>query len=367
MSPERIICTVTNDLVYDQRMQRICSSLAQAGYSVELVGRILPDSKPVSKRPYLQTRLPCRFRKKWLFYAEYNIRLLFYLLFSRATVICGCDLDTLPAAWLAARLKRIKVVYDAHEYFTESPELIGRKGVQGIWRMIEAFLVPRVDAAYTVNHSIAEIFQKKYNKPFGVVRNLPYSRQPNKRSTAETYILYQGAVNIGRGVKEMLLVAMHLDVPLWVAGDGDILDEVKGLVKQYKLENKVKLLGKLSPEELRQVTDDALIGVNLLENRGLNYYYSLGNKFFDYIQARVPQVSIAFPEYIRLNDQYKIGVLVDGMVTDKLVETFRSLIGDPARYAELRANCERAAKDLCWEREEQNLTDIYRKLLAHGD
>jgi glycosyltransferase involved in cell wall biosynthesis len=361
VSAKRIIFTVTNDLVFDQRMQRISTSLVDQGYVVELVGRFLPDSKPVSKQNFLQTRLKCRYNKRWLFYAEFNIRLFFYLLFSKADVICGCDLDTLPAAWLAARLKGIKVVYDAHEYFTESPELIGRKGVQGIWRMIESFLVPRVDGAYTVTESIAVLFQKKYHKSFSVIRNLPYFRQPVKQS-AEKYILYQGAVNLGRGVKEMLLVMMHLDMPFYVAGDGDSMEEIKSLVKQYKLEHKVKWLGKLPPAELRSVTDNAYIGVNLLENRGLNYYYSLGNKFFDYIQSQVPQVSIAFPEYIRINDQYHIAEMVDELIIDKIVEAFKKLLNDETRYAELKQNCDLAAKDLCWEKEEQKLIKIYNEI-----
>ena len=363
MPAKRIICTVSNDLVFDQRMQRICTSLANNGYAVELVGRLLPNSRPVSRQNFLQTRLKCIFHKKWVFYAEYNIRLFFYLLFSKADVICGCDLDTLPAAWLAARCKKIQVVYDAHEYFTESPELIGRNFVQGCWERIENFLVPRVDAAYTVTESIAELFQKKYRKDFGVIRNFPYYRQPVKRQTAEKYILYQGAVNLGRGVKEMLLVMLQLEnILFYIAGDGDSMEEIKSLVVQYKLEDRVKFLGKLNPEELRSVTDNAYIGVNLLENRGLNYYYSLGNKFFDYIQSQVPQVSIAFPEYIRYNEQYHIAEMVDELTIEKIVAAFKNVLNDENRYRELRQNCIPASKELCWEKEEQKLIEVYNSI-----
>ncbi|HRB68220.1 MAG TPA: hypothetical protein PLO32_10550, partial [Chitinophagales bacterium] len=70
----RIICTVTNDLVYDQRMQRICTSLQNNSYAVELVGRKLSNSPSLQAHNFQQTRLNCWFTKGVLFYAEFNIR-----------------------------------------------------------------------------------------------------------------------------------------------------------------------------------------------------------------------------------------------------------------------------------------------------
>ena len=67
------------------------------------------------------------FKKGPLFYAEYNLRLFFLLLLTKADVLVANDLDTLPAVFLASRIRRLPVVYDSHEYFTEVPELVGRK------------------------------------------------------------------------------------------------------------------------------------------------------------------------------------------------------------------------------------------------
>ena len=173
---KKIIFCVTNDLVFDQRMQRICTTLANNNFHTELVGRILGNSKPVATFPFLQTRLTCFFNKGFLFYAEYNIRLFFYLLFADVDIICGCDLDTLPAAVLAAKLKRKKVVYDAHEYFPESPELIGKPMKQSVWYFIEKVLVKRTDTLYTVTNSIAQIFNRKYKVDCNVIRNLPIKK-----------------------------------------------------------------------------------------------------------------------------------------------------------------------------------------------
>ncbi len=360
---KKIICTVTNDLVFDQRMQRIATSLSNNNYRVELVGRCFTHSKPVSTFPFLQTRLTCFFNKGFLFYAEFNIRLFFYLLFSEVDIICGCDLDTLPAAVLSSKIKGKQVVYDAHEYFPESPELIGRPFTQKFWYLLEKLLVNKVDALYTVTDSIAAIFHNKYQSDCQVVRNVPYKNNSPISKNKSFILLYQGAVNVGRGLAEMVSAMGELnDVEFMIAGDGDEMSTIKQKIKQLKLEHKVTLLGKKTPQELKEITQHAYIGINLLENRGLSYYYSLGNKTFDYIQAGIPQILIGFPEYISLNQRYHIGVVVDDLTRAKIVQAIQSLHKDATFYDELQQNCLKARETLCWEIEEKKLLIIYESL-----
>ena len=93
----KIVCTVTNDLAQDQRMDRICTSLVKAGYEVTLVGRLLPDSKPLPRRPYSTHRIACKNHAGKAFYLEYNWRLWRVLSQWDFNVICSVDLDTLVA------------------------------------------------------------------------------------------------------------------------------------------------------------------------------------------------------------------------------------------------------------------------------
>lgn len=369
MSEPKIICTVTNDLVHDQRMQRICTSLQKVKFDTKLVGRVLNNSKPLEQRPFAQKRLKCIFNKGILFYAEYNIRLFVFLLFHAFDVVCGCDLDTLPAAFLAAKLKRKKVVYDAHEYFPESPELIGQPFKQSVWLFLEKLFVPRVDAIYTVSNSIAQLFNKKYQTNCKLVRNLPLKNKQQKNISISSdhppILLYQGAVNIGRGLNEMLLAMLKTEgVEFHIAGEGDEFENIQHSIRELHLEQKVKLLGKKTPEELKRITQQAYIGINLLENRGLSYYYSLGNKTFDYIQAGIPQVMIGFPEYINLNKQYNIGVVVNELKVEQVYKAIQQLMTDKELYKYLKLNCQKSRNALCWEKEEDQLIRIYKNIIA---
>ena len=161
IAPSLYFCVIT-DLTYDQRMIRICTSLANAGYNVVLVGTRLKTSIPLKNQPFKQQRIPCFFEKGKLFYAEYNIRLFFFLLRKKMDCICAIDLDTILPCYFIAILKKIQRVYDAHELFCEMKEIVTRPVIYKLWKQIEAFAVPKFTFGYTVNQPIAQEFNKMY-------------------------------------------------------------------------------------------------------------------------------------------------------------------------------------------------------------
>ena len=208
---KRLVFTVTNDLTFDQRMIRICTSLANAGYHVLLVGRKMKDSVPLKKMTFDQKRLHCFFSKGKLFYAEFNLRLFIYLLLTRFDLVCAIDLDTiLPSLWVSV-IRRKKRVYDAHELFCEMKEIVQRPAIYRIWKTIEKKTVPSFDLGYTVNEPIAKEFRKMYDREYGVIMNAPVLRPLAIPEKKEKYILYQGAVNEGRSF-ETLIPAMKVRV-----------------------------------------------------------------------------------------------------------------------------------------------------------
>lgn len=345
-------------------MQKICRSLSTAGYEVELVGRLRKASISVSEEPYKQTRLKCTFEKGKLFYIEYNLRLLIYLLAQKFDAICAIDLDTIVPAYFASRLRKAKLFYDAHEYFTEVPEVTTRKVIKNVWTWVENTFVPKTDMAYTVSPNLAQLFTAKYGKPFRVILNVPVLKpKVTSRIKPETIILYQGALNEGRGL-EMLIQAMaDIKGKLLLAGEGDLSYELRALSKRLNLDSKVLFLGFVKPAELAELTANASIGVNLLENKGLSYYYSLANKFFDYIHAGIPQVCINFPEYKAINDEFGVAFLINECNPEEIKKAINRLINDAELYSLLQKKCEVCSLQLNWQQQEKKLLDLYNEQL----
>ena len=132
-------------------------------------------------------------------------------------------------------------------------------------------------------------------------------------------------------------------------------------MKQEGLEQKVHFAGWVAPEQLKYHTCKAWLGLNVSENHGLSYYYSLNNKFFDYIHAGLPSLINAFPEYLHLMEQWQVGIAVDSD-PDRLVTAVKQLQENPALYAQLEQNCREAANTLNWQREAEKLLNIYAQL-----
>ena len=136
MTKKAILC-VTNDIVSDQRVTRSAVTLMEAGWEVEIVGRVHSHSPSNSVFPFDVKRFKMLFEKGKWFYFFFNLRLFFYLLFSRTNLIFSNDLDTLPACFFAARIRGKKLIFDSHELFTEVPELETRPGTKAIWQRLK--------------------------------------------------------------------------------------------------------------------------------------------------------------------------------------------------------------------------------------
>ena len=339
-------------------MQRICAALFEAGYKVKLIGRKQSESKPLEEKNFEQKRIHCLFQKGKFFYLEYNIRLFFYLLFQKSDIICGIDLDTILPSFFISKLRGKVFVYDAHEYFTESANLIHRKYEQNIWKRIEEFVVPKTKYAYTVNQSIANLFHEKYKVTFKVIRNVPKYEKIDENNK-EKNIVYQGSLRGERGLHELVKAMQNIDSKLILAGGGSLLEDLKKLANDLNLSHKVVFTGQLTPNELNEITKQAYIGISPLEPIGFNHLYSLSNKFLEYIQLEIPQIAMNFEEYRRINDQYGVGLLIDQVESEFFEKAINKLLGDGDLYLKLKSGAKKAKEVLNWEEEKKILVEFY--------
>ena len=368
---KRVIVSVINDLVTDQRVNKSCLTLQKAGYEVLLVGRKQRKSPPMDERSYASHRMKLLFEKGPFFSAEYNIRLFIFLLFHRANLLLSNDLDTVLPNFFVSRLKGIKMIYDSHEYFTETPELIHRPKVQRVWKRVEEFAVPKLGEMITVCDSIADLFREKYGVKVHVIRNIPPRKAlPPKGDKAELglpidkhlLVLQGSGINIQRGAEELVLAMQYLDdCHLMIIGGGDVLPILKQMVIDLNIADRVRFLPRMSYANMMAYTQNAELGFCLDKDTNLNYRFSLPNKLFDFIQAGVPIVASHLTEIEKIIRRYDIGSFIENHDPKTIAATIQDALSDAERYGKWKQNLTVAAQDLRWENEEKALLAIYQQ------
>ena len=359
---KRIVISVTNDLTTDQRVGKTCEVLSEIGYDVLLVGRKLKNSIPVH-RNYKTVRFRLLFNRGFLFYAEFNIRLFIFLLFTKKNILFSNDLDTLLPNYVLSILQQKTLVFDSHELFSEIPELLHKPKVKDFWFGLEKSIIPKLKNVITVSGSIKNHYFNQYGVSATLVRNIPKIEKINQKkfeinTHEKKIILYQGAINVGRGIELMIDTMPLLDEFMFIViGDGDIVKDLKERATGLDVNNKVKFLGKKTPEELKKLTLNASIGISLEKDLGLNYRYALPNKIFDYLHANVPVITSDLPEMSALIEKYAFGEILYKRSPEVLATTIK-LMTKKSYAKELTF----AKEKLNWAHEKKKLISIFKTL-----
>lgn len=366
---KHISMAVTNDLVTDQRVGKVCNSLANMGFDISLTGRVLPWSLPLKPKNYKQHRMRLLFHKGPFFYAEFNIRLFFRFLIEKNNLIISNDLDTLPACRLVSFLKRIPIVYDSHEFYTETPELVSRPAIRAIWLRIERLIFPGLKWVFTVNESIAEAYRLRYGVRVRVVKNVPLFNAPAEMlSTKEIglpsqlpVVLLQGAgINIDRGAEELVEAMTYVkNAQLLIVGSGDVMEKLKQMRVEMNLAEKITIIDRVPYEHLRRITASATLGVTLDKDTNPNYRFSLPNKLFDYIQSGVPVLASRLPEIEKVITTYDVGCFIESHAPRHIAAKIDEIVTDTGQLSSWKSHCLEAARELCWEKQEPELKAVY--------
>jgi glycosyltransferase involved in cell wall biosynthesis len=148
---------------------------------------------------------------------------------------------------------------------------------------------------------------------------------------------------------------------LQIFGDGPLRNKLEELVRNNNLTDRVRFMGRLPFGELQSYTGQASLGISLEENLGMNYYYALPNKLFDYIQAGVPVLVSGLPEMRNMVEKYDVGMVAESHEPADLAIIIEKMMSDEEKRMTWKKNLNIAAKELCWENEKGKLVDIYRE------
>lgn len=370
----RVAFSVTNCICNDQRVLKIAETVSKLDCDIIIIGRKSGDCCNSGSLPFRTHRFRMIFKRGFLFYAFFNIRLFGFLLLNRYDLLVSNDLDTLLPNYLVSNLKHLPLVYDSHEYFTGVPEIQDRPLVRWVWKRIEEIVFPGLKHVMTVSDSIANQYKSEYGLKPLTVRNcsikteqiIPFSREELEISPDHLLLILQGTgINVDRGGEELIdAVSLTDKVSLLVIGSGNQFEFLKNKVSQMGLPRQIKFIKKLAWKELMRYTRSADAGLSLDKNSNMNYNFSLPNKIFDYLSAGIPVIATDLPEIAKIVNGYNCGILISEPTPEEIAKAIIYLRDNRDLLAGLKHNAVIASETVNWENESKKVEELYRSVIC---
>lgn len=352
---------------YDTRTYNLYKSLTEIGISVRMIGFEWKDKNFATVKGKISIY---KLNKSYssLFYYLKFVSILKLLLFKeRADYYFAEDVQTLPFVTFFGKMKGGKVFYDSRELYGFIAGLRDKKLLQNIIRSIEKIFVKKVDYVITTGDMDTEFIKKTYNlKNVFTLRNLPLYkdgikpvdlRKKFKFPDGLKILVYQGVILHGRGLKIIFEALTKVKgYILIILGDGEETEHYKKLSESMGIDKIVLFAGKYNQEELINMTAGADIGLAIIENISLSYYYALPNKLFEYIMAGKPVITSNFPQMKDVIEKHQVGVTIDPQNIAELIHTLERFNSEPRLLESFQKNCKSASEILNWEKEFENLS-----------
>lgn len=283
--------------------------------------------------------------------------------------IVNChSLSVLPLGIAFKLVFGAKLIYDAHELETERAGLKGIK--QTFSKILEKTFIHFVDKTIVVSSSIEKWYRNEYKiSDIYTIRNVPdivtiHSNEDKKDifrrlfniPKDEVIFIYQGLLSHGRGLD--ILLKSFIDTTnshhLIIMGYGKLQSHVEKFADQYP---NIHFKPAVAPHEIIDYTRSADVGISLIENIGLSYYYCLPNKIFEYTLSGIPILASNFPDMSEFILQNNNGWLIEPSTSD--LTEFLNRISVLEVLDIKKTNCVAAAKNIGWHIEENILPEVY--------
>ncbi|MFW2441373.1 glycosyltransferase family 4 protein [Aliarcobacter butzleri] len=374
----KLVHILMTDYQLDSRVRNETVSLVNDGYDVDVY--CLKSKKTFTDEVREKVNLK-RFgivSSKVVAFLSAYVSMFLYSLGKKIDSVHAHDVNALPIAYLIALFKRVPLIYDSHELWSESHHSMSSKLILNIVAIMEKFFAKRATKIITVSDSIKEYLKKYFDTDnIEVVRNIPsYTHSGDYDLFREKYnlsdnvriCLYQGLISKTRGVDLIVKAALEVckknsNIVFFFLGDGPYLDELKKLVIDSKLENKVYILGKIDQSELLKYTKSADIGIHAISNTCLNHEYCLPNKVFEYIHSYVVLVVTNLLELSKFVEENEVGITFKDNNVKSLENSLNTLLADDELYNKFKLNSIKASQKLTWDNEYIVLKKLYEDIL----
>ncbi|HEX7835179.1 MAG TPA: glycosyltransferase [Pseudolysinimonas sp.] len=226
-----------------------------------------------------------------------------------------------------------------------------------------------ISAAVTaVSDSVAKLYDEHFGIRTHVMRNTGPYRDLKIQPVADDRIrlVHSGVAVHGRKIELMIDVMKQLDerytLEMWLMAGQDGGAYLKVLKARAGGDPRIIFHDPVAPTSLPDVINNGDIGVFWLPPTHTNARYTLPNKFFDFVQARLAIAVGPTIEMALLTRKYHLGVVSDGFEIDDLVRSIRELDVEAIRAAKKASDA--AARELSFDTDANVARGFLRAALA---
>jgi len=370
----KVASIVLNNFKHDNRVMKEGLSLLKMGHQVNVVAihdlgqkqEEVINGLPITRIKLSSKKLPGFFVFQAVKYVEFAVRVISR--FHQYQVMHCHDLNALPIGVIVKLFlnRKVKIVYDAHEYETE------RNGLSSFGKFMARFLERRLirfaDKAITVSEGIANEYSRLYKVKPDLVLNCPeaqevvksnYLREHFGISDSARIFIYQGGLIRGRAVEETIAAFSEMsdDKVIVFVGYGHLVEYVQ---EEAGKNANIFYHEAVSYHELLQITASADVGLTLIENICLSYLMSLPNKFFEYIAAGLPIIATNLPEMRKIVVKHNIGNLAEGNTAPEIAKAVSEMSDQDLSV--FKNGLVEAGKIYNWQNQEIQLKKLYDSL-----
>lgn len=388
--PLKVCMHLANTARLDFRVMRDAQALVEAGYAVTIVDiekdHSRPDTEEIDGVCLKHMVIPiwsARARFKPWFLVKFIV-----LFFTGLRHLLQVDADiyhahvekALPACYLATRLRKKPLIFDAPDLTLSDPVVMRWSRLRKFSLRLLARMVSRCNAVITASPGYVSVLREIYRaERVTVIRNVPVYREVPSSNRLRQHLglgpevriaLYQGYIQPNRGLDRLVRAAKFLDENIVIVLMGQAIEstgsQLAALIASEGVAGRVKILPHMPYAELLEWTASADIGLTIFPpDYSLSIRFTLPNKLFEYLMVGLPVLSAQLDVIADVLKTYDVGQVAPSLAPEDLAASINTMLSDTTTLARMRKNAlEVARQEFHWENDAQKLVQLYHDLLA---
>lgn len=281
-------------------------------------------------------------------------------------LVVANDARAMPLAFAASKGSPVWV--DMHEWAPEerATVLVWRLLVGPYFEYLCKKYLPRAAAVTSVSSGLAALYTERFGVKTEVVRNAAGFKdlKPSKVDADSVKLVHSGTADPERNILDLIeateILGERFSLDLYLLEvPGGHLAEIKN---RARLTDRVAVHDPVAPADLPRILNQYDLGVFLYPIKTLSHLYSLPNKFFDFVQARLGLVFSPAPETDDQIHKYELGIVAPGTRAADLVQVLSSITSNEIESFKVAAD--KAAHALSFEPDREVQTSLVKRLLS---